>query len=338
MSTCRMWQPVSPPATAVTGTRRRGTGWRCRGRRDEPRPPAPAPAARRRRRGRRRRTCRAPGRRRPGPRGRGPARRPAPSIRPTTAARVNRRGPGRPAGPGSPRRPLAGSAADLGQQPPGVVEPAGQRAVDHRRNRTGGEHADRAGGPQHLGDRRHGVRRGVNVLQHAVAEHQIRARLAGHHREVRDVSLDHAERDVHLGGPAFGGGERVGAGIDHRHVVAQAGQRHGEPAGPAAGVEDVEPGPAGLRRERGDHRPEDVADDRGARVVVPAPGPARRTAAPRPGGAPAAPVPSSAPGARRSPATANLPVPRSVTNVVPPTDIPGPAGSPARPRVRAAAA
>ncbi len=44
----------------------------------------------------------------------------------------------------------------------------------------------------------------------------------------------------------------------------------------AARVEDVEAGPADLRRERGDHRPEDVADDRGARVVVPAPGPGRR--------------------------------------------------------------
>jgi hypothetical protein len=242
---------------------------------------------------------------------------------------VNRRGR---AGPGP------GSAVDLGQQPPGVVEPAGQRPVDHRRHRTGGEHADRTGGPQHLGDRRHGVRRGVDVLQHAVAEDQIHTRLAGHHREVRYVSLDHAERDVHLGGPAFGRGERVGTGIDHRHVVAQAGQRHGEPAGPAAGVEDVEPGPAGLRRERGDHRPEDVADDRGTRVVVPAPGPARRT-----GGAPpgrrgrVAGITQRSCGATVA-CHCQPPCPALGTNVVPPTDIPGrklpgaatrPAGRPA---------
>ena len=252
MSTCRMRQPRVVrrrlPGGWLTGTRGHGTAPRCHGRPGAPRRPAPAPAGRRRRPGRHRRTNRGPDRRRPGRRapGRGAAR-PA-SISPVTSARVNRRGP-----PGARYR-LAAPDADAGEQPPRLVEPPGQGAVDDRRDRAGGQHAHRATRPQHAGHRGHRRGRGIHVLQDAVAQHQVGALLAGQRGQVGGVALDGAQRHRHLGRAALRRGQRVRARVEHRDRVPGRGQRHREAPGPAASVDDVEPGPAGLRGQFGDHR------------------------------------------------------------------------------------
>ena len=102
-----------------------------------------------------------------------------------------------------------------------------------------------------------------------MAQHQVGALLPGEHGQVGRVALDGAQRHGQLGRAALRGGQRVRARVNHRDAVPEPGQRHREPAGPAAGVDDVEPGPAGLRGQRGNHGLQHVEDHHGARVVVP---------------------------------------------------------------------
>ena len=74
--------------------------------------------------------------------------------------------------------------------------------------------------------------------------------------------------------------ERVGAGVDDRHVVAQLGERHGQPARAAAGVEDVEDGAAGRLGALVEDLAQDLPHDGAAR------GPGPRTLAHGVSGAP----------------------------------------------------
>jgi hypothetical protein len=79
------------------------------------------------------------------------------------------------------------------------------------------------------------------------------------------VTLDGGQRDPHLGGPPLRRRERVGARVHHGHPVPERRERHGEAAGPAADVHDVQlcPGaPAERRRPGGDHALEHVPDQR----------------------------------------------------------------------------
>ena len=72
-------------------------------------------------------------------------------------------------------------------------------------------------------------------------------------------------------GPALERGERVGAGVDDGDPVAELGQRHGEAAGAAAGVEDVErraPAGAGRRDSLAQHVPHHGGAGRAATAVV----------------------------------------------------------------------
>ncbi len=81
--------------------------------------------------------------------------------------------------------------------------------------------------------------------------------------QVGRVPLDGAQRHPRLRGPPLRGGQRVRARVDDRHGVALAGQRHGEPAGAAARVDDVKLRPPGLRHQRRDHGLQHVAHNGG---------------------------------------------------------------------------
>ena len=306
MSTCRMWQPVSPPASRrlpVPDDVELGgdvvEGGMSRGRllQRQQRVGGPGSAS-----------ANMPGTRSgedPDAVGARRARRPAPSIRP------DHRRQGEPPRQGGSGAEPGRVAADPGQQPPCVVEPAGERAVDHRRNRTGGEHADRAGGPQHLGDGRPwrppGSRRTPARCGRAPDPRSPRrppcARSATSPWTTLSGTFISAARRA-------AAASESGLGIDHRHVMAQAGQRHGEPpVPPPASRMSSRARPAARRARRSPSggcrgRPRCARRRTGSR-------PARRTDGTPAGWRAAAPVPSSAPATRGSPATANLPVPRS---------------------------
>lgn len=123
----------------------------------------------------------------------------------------------------------------------------GERPCQDGTAEPGGEQTERAGRPE----RRHGVAYAlggvVHVLQDAVAEHRVVPLALDHLEQAVDVALDTADPvgDPGLGGAALQREERVGAGVDDGDAVAEAGDRHREVAGAAAGVQDVQGVPAG---------------------------------------------------------------------------------------------
>ena len=83
-----------------------------------------------------------------------------------------------------------------------------------------------------------------------MAQHQVDAPGERPERvgEVGDVALHgaHAVADAGLLGPPGQRGERVGARVDDDDAVTGLGQRHGEAAGAAAGVDQVEAAPVAV--------------------------------------------------------------------------------------------
>ncbi|GHI24318.1 hypothetical protein Shyd_56890 [Streptomyces hydrogenans] len=143
---------------------------------------------------------------------------------------------------------------------------AGEGAGEDRAAESGAEEAERAAGAE----RGHGVAHAfggvVDVLQDAVAEHHVVGAALGHVEEAADVALDagHQVGDPGLGGAALQREERVGAGVDDGDPVAEAGHRHREVAGAAAGVEDVQVGLPRAPDPAVEGVLEDVPDDGGA--------------------------------------------------------------------------
>ena len=210
-----------------------------------------------------------------------PTRSPAPSISAASSASVNRRascaipraGVARASGPGA-----VPAGRPAGQHGPRLGVLPGERALQDRRDDVSGEHADRAAGPQHAGDRRERGGRRVHVLKHVVADHQVRAGRRRHwHRphghadqggQVGGLALDLGERDAGLARPPSRGGERVRARVHHGDAVPAGGDAHREPAGPRAHVNDVKGGTARLRGPRRDDIGQDVPDQRRPRSVA----------------------------------------------------------------------
>ncbi len=70
-----------------------------------------------------------------------------------------------------------------------------------------------------------------------------------------------------LGRAALERGERVGAGVDDDDAVAEPGERHGEAAGAAADVDDVQRAPVtGLAQQGVEDAPDDGRPDGLARI------------------------------------------------------------------------
>lgn len=161
-----------------------------------------------------------------------PTSRPVADTSSVSWSAVKRRGTGSP----SPQRP-AGSVrawraslkwparARARTAPP---RPAASRLVAGQAQRVDGV-ADALG-------------RVVDVLQHAVAEHGVVATALDDVEQAVGVALNRAYPvgDACLRGAAFQGEEGVGTGVDDRDAMAEAGDRYGEVAGAAAGVEDVQ--------------------------------------------------------------------------------------------------
>ncbi len=139
-----------------------------------------------------------------------------------------------PARPGVPaRRPRVEEVA-------GGLEVAGHRPGDDGRVALGDHQAEVPAGAQHPGD---GRQRGgglVDDLEHAVAQDQVDAAGLDQAGEVPEVALLAGDPvgDAALAGPAVEGRQGVGARVDDPDVVAELGQRDGEPAGAAADVDD----------------------------------------------------------------------------------------------------
>lgn len=169
-----------------------------------------------------------------------------------------------------PQRP-----SGLSSTAQGLIETAGERAGQHRRETLGDDDAEDAAGGQGVRERvGRGGDRGVVVehLEHAVAGDEVG--LAGRHEvgQGRGVALqrDDAVGDPDLVGAALERGEGVGAGVDDRHGIPELGQRHGEAAGAAAEVDDPQrPGGSGVGAvgpggDGGEHRlPDGGRADRG---------------------------------------------------------------------------
>ena len=104
-----------------------------------------------------------------------------------------------------------------------------------------------------------------------MAEHGVDARCRHQIGQLSRITLDGADcsGEASLGGPPFERSERVRAGVDDGDPVTEPGQRDGEPAGAAAGVENVETG-ATVDREPGErvteHRPDDRRAQRTTRM------------------------------------------------------------------------
>src|SRR5580704_13227391 len=155
------------------------------------------------------------------------------------------------------------------QQLAGFGAPAGQRPVQDRGHRVGREHAHRGGRPEHGGDRGHRVSRLLHVLEHVVADDEV-GRLGAHHAvQAARLALHRGQPRARLGGPPLRRRQRVRARVDHGDVVSQDGERHGQPAGPAAHVDDVQRLPAGLRHPGRDDVAQDIPDQREASAVAP---------------------------------------------------------------------
>ena len=146
--------------------------------------------------------------------------------------------------------------------------PAGQRALQHRRDHVGGEHADRAARPQDPGDGRHRGGRRIDVLEHVVADHEVRRAVTDQPGDLARLALDGGQGDAELGRPPARGGEGVRARVHHRDMVPELGQPHREPAGPRADVDDLERGPADLGRANRQDLVERVGDLRRRRPAA----------------------------------------------------------------------
>ena len=160
-------------------------------------------------------------------------RRSAASSRSVSSSRVKRR-PARPGGAG-----LRGGV----QQRQRLPEVAGHRPRDDRGVALGDQQGQGAVGAQHLAQRGEGAGRVADVLEHAVAQHQVGA--AGGHgapgcQQAGEIALVGDHLDALLAGAAAQRGERVGAGVDDGDAVTHAGDPHGRAAGAATDVEDVE--------------------------------------------------------------------------------------------------
>ena len=169
--------PARGPGQAIRpDIRARAAGWRCPAAAGRwPRPPRARAAPRPR-----------PGRRAPGQQaGEDPDPVRVADLQPGPLDQRGELGQGEaprqlrhPAGrrrPGLRPRCGAGVPVDAGQHRPRLGVLPGERALQDRRDGVGGEHADRAAGPQHAGDRRERGGRRVHVLKHVVADHQVRA-------------------------------------------------------------------------------------------------------------------------------------------------------------------
>ena len=86
-----------------------------------------------------------------------------------------------------------------------------------------------------------------------MTDHEVRGLLANEGVQAVGIPLHGGEPHVSLGGAPAGGRERVRARVHDRDIVAESGERDGEPSGSAAGVHDVERGPSGLGDARGEH-------------------------------------------------------------------------------------
>jgi hypothetical protein len=163
----------------------------------------------------------------------------APTVRPVSWTSAvswsaeNRRGTGSP----SPQRP-AGSVRAWRASLKWPARARARTAPPQAR----GEQAEGAGRTQGLDGVAHALGGVVDVLQDAVAEHGVVAAALDDVEQAVGVALDgaHAVGDAGLGSPALQGEEGVGAGVDDGDAVAEAGHGHGEVAGAAAGVEDVQ--------------------------------------------------------------------------------------------------
>jgi len=194
--------------------------------------------------------------------------------------------PGRPTGeqrhdgrlvePAGQRVVVAGPAGRVVQDAPRFAEPAGQCPGQHGAEALRDEQAEQ---PSRAQRGKGVVDRGgrvVDVLQDAVAEHQVGAGGADRRHDLAGVSLLGVDPvgDACLGRTALQRGERVRAGVEHHDPVPQPGDRDGETAGATADVHDVElptarGGPLGDQRVEG--VPDDGGPDRRARVAAQGP-------------------------------------------------------------------
>jgi hypothetical protein len=135
------------------------------------------------------------------------------------------------------------------------VEATGQCPAGDRRGDSGRKDAGPTTGAQYAGNRSESGGRVIDVLEDAVAEHDIDARSGDGAREAADVALDgtHLPGETGLGRPALEGGQRVGAGIDDGDAMPEGSQGYGELAGATPCVDDVEGVDTACLRKR-DHR------------------------------------------------------------------------------------
>lgn len=158
------------------------------------------------------------------------------------AGRVGERGElfgGEAAGHGVAGAP---AARRVGKSVPRLGEVSGEGAGEDRAAQSGGEQTEAAAGPERGDGVPYAFGLVVDVLQDPVAEHGVVARAADHVEQSADVALDAGDEvgDPGLGGPALQREQRVGAGVDDRDPVAEAGDGDREVPGAAARVEDVE--------------------------------------------------------------------------------------------------
>ncbi len=145
-------------------------------------------------------------------------------------------------------------------------EVPGEGAGEHGAAESGGEQAEGAGGAEG-GDRvADALGRVLDVLEHAVTEHDVEAVALDDVEQAVRVALDapDAVGDAGLGGPALQREQRVGAGVDDGDPVAEPGERHRELARAATGVEHLEDVPTGGLDPAVEGVPQDLPDDGGA--------------------------------------------------------------------------
>ena len=119
---------------------------------------------------------------------------------------------------------------------------AGERLGQDRAAAVGDHDARRAARAQDGGDRCEDLRRIVDLLEDAVAQHEIGALGRDERRELVAVALHAADKigDAGIDGTTAKARQRVRAGVDDRDPMSGLRERHGEAAGAAADVDHAE--------------------------------------------------------------------------------------------------
>jgi hypothetical protein len=131
--------------------------------------------------------------------------------------------------------PVPESTPRLGEMPT-------QRTRDDCRRPVRRQHADDTAGTERVSHDTQAYRRIIGHLKHPVTQHEIDGTGLDEVEKAGEVALHRAQRPFgksRLRGPALQRRERVGTRINDDDPVPELGDRHREPAGTAADIEDV---------------------------------------------------------------------------------------------------